>query len=133
MSQAAVADNWSLQDISTLFNQGLAPESVDEIVFEGGQHFYRPVFEKSYTPHPLRKKLFINNNSSSPLTMEAGIGIFKIAMQDYADNIKNQFGIRSTLNNLSFGDSARQSIKKYLAMFDERDSEIVEEIEGAFV
>lgn len=357
MTQAVVADNWSLQDISTLFNQGLAPASVDEIVFEGGQHFYRPVsyaviqtealfdlitdlmlrdeilveesyceneacpifeakqagvvrsysflneadkiaaprdriidricsaeslrkahedninewifnrqtrdpllsatlwggagmcarsflFEKSYTPHPLRKKLFINsgfmfpiadapdqvtsffhddkirvsktlygkdtlysarikipalpikvieeanspqqmisialqmrddfkplrdwlkhfqdamsnedtqslmnhrseldsisqalhnkidNNSSSPLTMEAGIGIFKIAMPDDADTLKNQFGIRSTLNNLSFGEAARQPIKKYLAMFDERDSEIVKEIEGAFV
>jgi hypothetical protein len=49
------------------------------------------------------------------------------------DNIKKQFGIRSTLNNFSFGDSARQPIKKYLAMFDERDLEIVEEVEGAFV
>lgn len=357
MTQAVVADNWSLQDISTLFSQGLVTTSMDEITFESGQHFYRPLsyaviqtealfdlitdlilrdeilveesycendacpifeakqagvvhsysflneadkiaaprdhiiericsaeslrkahedninewifnrqtrdpllsatlwggagmcarsflFEKSYTPHPLRKKLFINSgfmfpaadgpdqvtsffhddkirvsktlygkdtlysahikipalpihvieeanspkqmisvalqmrddyqalrnwlkhfqdamstedtqslmnhrneldsitqalhnkfsaDNNSPLTMEAGIGIFKIALQDDADNIKNQFGIRSTLNKQTFGNAARQPIKKYLAMFDERDSDVVAEIEEAFV
>jgi len=358
MAQAVVADNWSLQDISTLFAQGLERRSVDEIVFEGGQHFYRPVshaviqtealfdlitdlilrdeilveerycddddcpifeakgagvvrsysflneaekitaprdriidhicsaeslrlaheanlngwifnrqtqdpllsatlwggagmcarsflYEKSYTPHPLRKKLFINSGfmlsttdssdevmhflnddkvsvskkrygndafysahikipalpinviqesnspkqmisvalqmrddyqplrnwlkhfqdaissedtqsllnyrneldsiiqaldnkispgNNSPLTMEAGIGIFKFAMpEDPIENIKNQFGIRSTLNKLSFGEAARQPLKKYLAMFDEVGSDVAGEVERTFV
>lgn len=355
MVEAVVADNWSLEDVSSLFARGLEQRSVDEIIFDAGQHFYRPVaygviqtealfdlitdlilrdeilveerycdddscpvfeakksgvvrsysflneaekiaaprdmiidricsveslrrayednlsewifyrqtrdpllsatlwggagmcarsylFEKGYTPHPLRKKLFINSGfmipaadapgqvtsffhddkirvsktlfgkdslysaqikipalpiwvieqSSSPKqlisvalqmrddctplrnwfkqlqelmsnedtqglmnyrsefdsisqalerkigmgkslsTMEAGIGIFKMAMQD-EHPLKNQFGIRSTLNKLVFDDSARQPLQKYLAMFDEKGSSIATEIEEAFI
>ncbi|MGE4542773.1 MAG: hypothetical protein AB7D06_01565 [Pedobacter sp.] len=71
--------------------------------------------------------------TSGPVTMEAGMGIFKIATQgNPLENIKNQFGIRATLNKLIFGSAGRAEIKKYIRMFGEKGSEIGYEIEHSF-
>jgi hypothetical protein len=70
---------------------------------------------------------------SAPVTMEAGMGVFKIATHgNPLENIKNQFGIRATLNKLIFGSSGRSEIRKYITMFGERGSEVGFEIERAF-
>lgn len=71
--------------------------------------------------------------ASTPVTMEAGMGIFKIAMQgNPLESIKNQFGIRATLNKLIFGSAGRTEMKKYIRMFGEQGSEIGYEIERSF-
>ena len=71
--------------------------------------------------------------ASAPVKMEAGMGIFKIAMQgNPLESIKNQFGIRATLNKLIFGSAGRPEIKKYIRMFGEHGSEIGYEIERSF-
>lgn len=71
--------------------------------------------------------------ASNPVTMEAGMGIFKIAMQgNPLESIKNQFGIRATLNKLIFGSAGRTEMKKYIRMFGEQGSEIGYEIERSF-
>jgi len=68
-----------------------------------------------------------------PVTMEAGMGIFKIATQgNPLENLKNQFGVRATLNKLVFGGSGSAELKKYVSMFGERGSEIGYEIERSF-
>ena len=70
---------------------------------------------------------------SKPITMEAGMGIFKIATQgNPLENIKNQFGVRATLNKLVFGGAGRAELKKYVRMFGEAGSEIGYEIESSF-
>ncbi|MBC8386392.1 MAG: hypothetical protein H8E09_00965 [Gammaproteobacteria bacterium] len=70
---------------------------------------------------------------SNPVIMEAGMGIFKIATQgDPLENIKNQFGVRATLNKLVFGGAGRAEIKKYVSMFGEQGSEVGYEIEHSF-
>lgn len=71
--------------------------------------------------------------ASTPVTMEAGMGIFKIANKgNPLENIKNQFGVRATLNKLIFGSAGRTEIKKYVRMFGEQGSEIGYEIERSF-
>lgn len=71
--------------------------------------------------------------ASNPVTMEAGMGIFKIVTQgNPLENIKNQFGIRATLNKLVFGGSGRAEIKKYAKMFGEQGSGVGYEIERSF-
>lgn len=68
-----------------------------------------------------------------PITMEAGMGIFKIATQgNPLENLKNQFGVRATLNKLVFGGAGSAELKKYVTMFGERGSEIGYEIERHF-
>lgn len=68
-----------------------------------------------------------------PVTMEAGMGIFKIATQgNPLENLKNQFGVRATLNKLVFGGAGSTELKKYVSMFGERGSEIGYEIERSF-
>jgi predicted metal-dependent enzyme (double-stranded beta helix superfamily) len=70
---------------------------------------------------------------SAPVTMEAGIGIFKIAMQgNPLESMRNQFGIRATLNRLIMGGSGRSELRKYTSMFGERGSGIGYEIERFF-
>ena len=71
--------------------------------------------------------------ASKPVTMEAGMGIFKIATQgNPLENLRNQFGIRATLNKLVFGSAGRSEIKKYVRMFDEQGSDVGYEIEHSF-
>lgn len=43
MAQGVVADNWSLQDISTLLNNGLEHDEAGEIVLENGVHSYKGI------------------------------------------------------------------------------------------
>lgn len=43
MAQGVVADNWSLQDISTLFNEGLEHDHAVELVLSNDHHSYVPV------------------------------------------------------------------------------------------
>ncbi|VUD69009.1 hypothetical protein TDB9533_04372 [Thalassocella blandensis] len=72
-------------------------------------------------------------SSNNPVTMEAGIGIFKIAMQaNPIEYLKNQFGIRATLNKLIFGGSGKSEIRKFVTMFGERGSKLGYEIERSF-
>lgn len=74
-----------------------------------------------------------NGSAADPVTMEAGMGIFKIATQgNPIENIKNQFGVRATLNKLVFGGAGRMEIKKYVKMFGEKGSDVGYEIERHF-
>lgn len=43
MAQGVVADNWSLQDITTLFTEGLKCDDNGEVVIEDKIHYYRPI------------------------------------------------------------------------------------------
>lgn len=43
MAQGIVADNWSLQDIASLFVDGLDSGNSDEIVIRNNEHIYQPV------------------------------------------------------------------------------------------
>ena len=43
MAQGVVADNWSLQDISILFSEGMDDSRADEIVLQKGSHVYNPI------------------------------------------------------------------------------------------
>lgn len=71
--------------------------------------------------------------SNRPLTMEAGYGIFKIAIQGNPINhLKNQFGIRATLNSLIFGSAGKTEIDKFAQMFDERGSSVGYELRNHF-
>lgn len=70
---------------------------------------------------------------SQPVSMEASMGIFKIATQgNPVENLKNQFGVRATLNKLVFGSVGASALKKYVRMFDEQGSEVGFEIERTF-
>lgn len=70
---------------------------------------------------------------SNPVTMEAGVGIFKFVTQfNPIETIQNQFGVRATLNKLIFGGTGQAAIRKYIRMFDEQGSSVGYEIESAF-
>ncbi|MEF1330636.1 hypothetical protein [Vibrio sp. M260121] len=68
-----------------------------------------------------------------PVTMEAGVGIFKMVTQANPINtLKNQFGIRATLNSLIFGSNGKQEIKKFINMFEQRGTVVGYDIEQHF-
>ncbi len=70
---------------------------------------------------------------NSPVTMEAGMGIFKIASNhNPIESIKNQFGVRATINKLIFGSSGKSEIRKYVKMFGEAGTGLGLEIEKHF-
>lgn len=72
-------------------------------------------------------------SSNSPVTMEAGMGIFKISTKgNPVESLKNQFGIRATLNKLIFGSNGKPEIVKYITMFGERGTSIGYELERQF-
>ena len=74
-----------------------------------------------------------SGSSNNPVTMAAGMGIFKIAAKGSPiEDLKNQFGIRATLNKLIFGSSGKSEIRKYVNMFGEKGSELGYEIERSF-
>jgi len=71
--------------------------------------------------------------TGKPVTMEAGMGIFKIATQVNPINaLKNQFGVRATLNKLIFGSNGKPEIKKFVRMFDQHNTAIGYDIERHF-
>ncbi|MFM2483286.1 hypothetical protein [Celerinatantimonas sp. YJH-8] len=73
-------------------------------------------------------------SAHKPVTMEAGMGIFKMVTQTNPMNtLKNQFGIRATLNRLIFGSNGKQEIKKFIDMFDQRGSVVGLDIERHFM
>ncbi|MGI2897191.1 hypothetical protein [Vibrio alginolyticus] len=43
MAQGIISDNWSLQDISSLFVDGMENASADEITIANGKHSYEAV------------------------------------------------------------------------------------------
>ena len=73
-------------------------------------------------------------STKKPVSMEVGIGIFKITLQgnpmEYA---KNQFGIRAALNKLILGGSGKGELRKFVKMFGESGSQIGYEIEQFFL
>lgn len=72
-------------------------------------------------------------SKNSPVTMEAGMGIFKIASnQNPVESIKNQYGVRATINKLIFGSSGKSEIRKYVKMFGEAGTGLGYEIENHF-
>lgn len=72
-------------------------------------------------------------SKASPITMSAGIGIFKLSVQGRPlEYVRNQFGIRATLNKLIFGGSGKAEIKKFVGFFDEQRSAVGMEVERAF-
>lgn len=71
--------------------------------------------------------------TNKPVTMKAGMGIFKIGFKgDPIGGLKNHFGIRATLNKLIFMGSGKTEIRKYTKFFGEEKSEIGYQIEKAF-
>lgn len=71
--------------------------------------------------------------TNKPVSMHAGMGIFKIATQgNPLENLKNQFGIRATLNKLVFSSSGKSDLRKYVNMFGEKGTAIGYEIERSF-
>ena len=72
-------------------------------------------------------------SNGKPVTMEAGMGIFKIATQSNPLNtLRNQFGVRATLNKLIFGSNGKPEIKKFVAMFGQKNTNIGYAIEQCF-
>ena len=72
-------------------------------------------------------------SAHKPVTMEAGMGIFKmVTPANPVNTLKNQFGIRATLNSLIFGSNGKQEIKKYINMFEQRGSAVGYDIERHF-
>ncbi|MGF1903432.1 hypothetical protein [Aliivibrio sifiae] len=70
---------------------------------------------------------------NKPVTMEAGVSIFKMSIQtDPVNTFKNQFGVRATLNKLIFGSNGKPEIRKYINMFDQRNTAVGYEIEQHF-
>lgn len=96
-----------------------------------------------HTINQFRKQLdsvsrHVNNkvglgSADKPISMEAGLGIFKFSTQfDIKNSIQNKFGIRATLNKLIFGSNGKQEIKKFIKMFGQQGSPIAYEIEQHF-
>ena len=82
--------------------------------------------------HYVDKRIGHGSRNDS-ISMEAGIGIFKIAKQiNPIESIKNQFGVRAMLNKLIFGGSGKPEIQKYIKMFGEKGSEIGFKVEQSF-
>ena len=72
-------------------------------------------------------------STNNPVSMEAGFGIFKMAINgNPIETVKNQFGIRATLNKLILGPSGNAELRKYLNMFGEKGSGLSYEIEQSF-
>ncbi|EPE8512765.1 MULTISPECIES: hypothetical protein [Vibrio] len=72
-------------------------------------------------------------SAQKPVTMEAGLGIFKMVTQANPINtLKNQFGVRATLNSLIFGSNGKQEIKKFIEMFEQRGTAVGYDIEQHF-
>lgn len=72
-------------------------------------------------------------SSNNPVSLEAGIGIFKIAVQgNPIESIKNQFGIRARLNKLILNGTGKAEIQKFVKMFGESGTETAYEIERSF-
>lgn len=70
---------------------------------------------------------------NSPITMEAGMGIFKIASsKNPIESVRNQFGVRASINKLIFGSNGKSEIKKYVKMFGEAGTGLGYEIENHF-
>lgn len=71
-----------------------------------------------------------NNN---PVSMEVSVGIFKMTFQgNPIETIKNQFGIRATLNKLILNGSGKAEIRKFVKMFGESGTKTAYEIERSF-
>ncbi|EKO3393138.1 hypothetical protein KW461_02250 [Vibrio fluvialis] len=72
-------------------------------------------------------------SANKPVTMEAGVGIFKMVTQaNPVNTLKNQFGVRATLNRLIFGSNGKQEIKKFTSMFEQRGTAVGYDIEQHF-
>lgn len=72
-------------------------------------------------------------SKTNPVTMEAGVGIFKFVTQfNPIETLQNQFGVRATLNKLIFGGTGLAAIRRYIRMFDEQGTAVGYEIESAF-
>ena len=72
-------------------------------------------------------------SSNNPVSLEAGIGIFKIAVHgNPIESIKNQFGIRARLNKLILNGTGKAEIQKFVKMFGESGTETAYEIERSF-
>lgn len=72
-------------------------------------------------------------SAQKTVTMEAGLGIFKMVTQANPINtLKNQFGVRATLNSLIFGSNGKQEINKFIEMFEQRGTAIGYDIEQHF-
>lgn len=71
--------------------------------------------------------------SGDTLTMSAGVSVFKIDLKgDPMNLVKNQFGIRSTINKLILNEVGRKSLSKYTNMFGEKGTDIGYSLEQYF-
>ncbi|MXR37457.1 hypothetical protein [Craterilacuibacter sinensis] len=73
-------------------------------------------------------------DEKSTSSLEVGIGIFKLSfgIGNQINHLKNQFGVRATLNRLIFGSSGKKELEKYVNMFDEKGSGIGYEVQRHF-
>ncbi len=63
-------------------------------------------------------------DSSSP-TFTAGIGVLKVALKGQPINaIKNQFGVRSMVNNLIVSRAGNSDLKKFLNFFEQKNTSV---------
>lgn len=82
--------------------------------------------------------LYIDNkigygSTKNPVSMQAGIGIFKMSFQgNPIEHLKNQFGVRTTLNKLIFSPTGKAEIRKYAKMLGENNTEIGLLLENKF-
>jgi len=68
---------------------------------------------------------FMNNYDSNAPTFTAGIGVLKVAIKGQPINaLKNQFGVRSMINNLIVSRSGNSDLKKFLGFFGHRDTKV---------
>lgn len=78
-------------------------------------------------------KLGLNYEESNS-SLEVGIGVFKLSLGigGPINFLKNQFGVRATLNRLIFGSSGKKELEKYVNMFDAKGTGIGYEIQHYF-
>ncbi|MGD2117920.1 MAG: hypothetical protein PVG66_06160 [Chromatiales bacterium] len=67
-------------------------------------------------------------------TFTAGIGVLKIAKKGHPINhIKNQFGVRSMINNIIFSKTGNADLKKFLKFFDQQNTTVGLKVIDTFV
>lgn len=119
------ADFQSLRDWLKAFQNAMSIDDTENLLI------YRKQLDS--VSDYIDKKIGLGSKDK-PLTMEAGMGIFKIATQSNPiESLKNQFGIRATINKLIFGGGGKPEIRKYIHMFGEKGTSIGYEIERSFM
>lgn len=105
----------------------------NSITLEDTQELLKKRKELDLVAEHVSTKLGLTDSKSSS-SLEAGIGIFKLSlgMGNPINYLKNQFGVRATLNKLIFGSSGKKELEKYVDMFDAKGTGIGYDIQHYF-